>query len=128
MGCGRRRLVASGCPAEPPTGYTKVMVQDGAKKRPVLEPNPVTAPVVQRMFEMAEAGKGILDITRTLNEEGIANPTGRLWSKTGIRNILCNEVYTGTMTWGESARDKAEPVRVEKAFPPIISKSSVPSG
>ena len=72
---------------------------------------------------MAQAGKGILDITRTLNEEGIANPTGRLWSKTGIHNILCNEVYTGTMTWGESAREKAEPVRVEKAFPAIISKS-----
>ena len=106
-----------------PYGYTKVMVQDGAKKRPVLEPNPVTAPVVQRMFEMAQAGKGILEITRTLNEEGIANPTGRLWSKTGIHNILCNEVYTGTMTWGESAREKAEPVRVEKAFPPIISKT-----
>ena len=106
-----------------PYGYTKVMVQDGAKKRPVLEPNPVTAPVVQRMFEMAQAGKGILDITRTLNEEGIANPTGRLWSKTGIHNILCNEVYTGTMTWGESAKEKAEPVRVEKAFPPIISKT-----
>ena len=27
------------------------------------------------------------------------------------------------MTWGESAKEKAEPVRVEKAFPPIISKS-----
>ena len=106
-----------------PYGYTKVMVQDGAKKRPILEPNPVTAPVVQRMFEMAQAGKGILDITRTLNEEGIANPRGRLWSKTGIHNILCNEVYTGTMTWGESAKEKAEPVRVEKAFPAIISKS-----
>ena len=106
-----------------PYGYTKVMVQDGAKKRPILEPNPVTAPVVQRMFEFAQAGKGILDITRTLNEEGIANPTGRLWSKTGIHNILCNEVYTGTMTWGESAKEKAEPVRVEKAFTAIISKS-----
>ena len=106
-----------------PYGYTKVMVQDGAKKRPVLEPNPVTAPAVQRMFEMIQAGKGILDITRTLTEEGIANPTGRLWSKTGIHNILCNEVYTGTMTWGESTREKAEPVRVEKAFPAIISKN-----
>ena len=41
-----------------PYGYTKVMVQDGAKKRPILEPNPVTAPVVQRMFEMAQAGRG----------------------------------------------------------------------
>ena len=40
-----------------------------------------------------------------------------------MHNILCDEVYTGTMVWGESAKDKAEPVRVEKALPAIISKS-----
>ncbi len=61
-------------------GYTKLMVQDGAKKRPTLEPDPATAPVVKRIFGMAESGKGITDIARTLNDEGIANPTGRLWS------------------------------------------------
>ena len=57
------------------------------------EPNPVTASVVQRMFEIDQAGKGILDITRTLNTEGIAKPTGRLWSTTSVHNILCSEVY-----------------------------------
>ena len=73
-----------------PYGFSKVMVQDGAKKRPTLEPDPATAPVVERIFGMAEAGRGILDITRTLNDEGIANPTGRLWSaprrRTSIRS------------------------------------------
>ena len=72
---------------------------------------------------MAEAGRGILDITRTLNDEGIANPTGRLWSKNGVHIILKNEVYTGTLVWGIDAKDKADPVRVEKAFPAIISKA-----
>ena len=72
---------------------------------------------------MAEAGRGILDITRTLNDEGIANPTGRLWSKNGVHIILRNETYTGTLVWGADAKDKAEPVRVEKAFPAIISKT-----
>ena len=71
-----------------PYGFSKVMVQDGAKKRPTLEPDPATAPVVERIFGMAEAGRGILDITRTLNDEGIANPTGRLWSKNGVHIIL----------------------------------------
>ena len=60
-----------------PYGYRKLMVQDGAKKRPTLEPDPATSPVVERIFGMAEAGRGILDITRTLNDEGISNPTGR---------------------------------------------------
>ena len=106
-----------------PYGYRKLLVQDGAKKRPTLELDPATAPVVERIFGMAEAGRGILDITRTLNDEGIANPTGRLWSKNGVHIILKNEVYTGTLVWGTTAKEKADPVRVEKAFPAIVSKA-----
>ena len=106
-----------------PYGFSKVMVQDGAKKRPTLEPDPTTAAVLKRIFGMAEAGRGILDITRTLNDEGIANPTGRLWSKNGVHIILRNEVYTGTLVWGVDANDRADPVRVEKAFPAIVSKA-----
>ena len=106
-----------------PYGYRKLMVQDGTKKRPTLESDPATAPVVQRIFGMAESGRGILNITRTLNDEGIANPTGRLWSKNGVHIILRNETYAGALVWGTKAKDKAEPVRVEKAFPAIVSKS-----
>ena len=106
-----------------PYGYRKLMVQDGARKRPTLEPDPETSPVVKRIFSLAEAGKGILDICRTLNDEGIANPTGKLWSKNGVHIILRNETYTGTLVWGTRAKDKAEPVRVEKAFPAIVSKT-----
>ena len=65
--------------------------------------------VVERIFGMAESGRGILDITRTLNDEGIANPTGRLWSKNRIHIILRNEAYTGALVWGTTAKDKAEP-------------------
>ena len=106
-----------------PYGYSKVMVKDGAKKRPTLEPDPDTSPVVKRIFDLAEAGKGMLNTTRTLNDEGIASPTGKLWSKNGVHYILKNEVYTGAMVWGNTAKDKAEPVRVEKAFPAIITKA-----
>ena len=106
-----------------PYGYSKVMVKDGAKKRPTLEPDPDTSPVVKRIFDLAEAGKGMLNTTRTLNGEGIASPTGKLWSKNGVHYILKNEVYTGAMVWGNTAKDKAEPVRVEKAFPAIVSKA-----
>ena len=106
-----------------PYGFRKVHVQDGAKKRPKLEIEPGTAPVVQRMFRMAESGKSILDIARTFNAEGIASPGGKLWSKTVVHNMLNNETYKGTLVWGVSAKDKAPPVRVENAFPGIVSKS-----
>ena len=79
--------------------------------------------MVKRIFALAESGKGITDITRILNGEGIANPTGRLWSKTGVHIILNNEAYTGTLVWGTKGKDKAEPVRVERAFPAIVSKT-----
>ena len=72
---------------------------------------------------MAEAGTGMLHIARTLNDEGIASPAGKLWSKNGIHFILRNEVYTGALIWGTSGKGKDEPVRVEKAFPTIVSKT-----
>ena len=106
-----------------PYGYTRIMVQDGPKKRPKLEPDEETAYVVKRIFELADTGRGMLDIARSLNGEGIPSPTGRLWTSNAVHFILTNEVYTGTLIWGTAARDEAEPVRVERAFPAIVSKA-----
>ena len=80
-----------------PYGYNRVMVQDGPKKRPTLEIDPDVAPTVKRMYDMAEAGNGTLEIIRTLNNEGIASPRGKLWARTSVHNILTNEAYTGTL-------------------------------
>ncbi len=106
-----------------PYGYNRVMVQDGPKKRPTLEIDPDASRIVKRMFDMAEAGDGTLEIIRTLNNEGIASPRGKLWARTSVHNILTNEAYTGTLVWGINAKDNADPVRVEKAFPAIITKA-----
>ena len=106
-----------------PFGYNRVMVQDGPKKRPTLELDPDASRIVKRIFDMAEAGNGMVHITKTLNDEGVASPRGKLWGKTSVHAILINEAYTGTLIWGANAKDNAEPVRVEKAFPAIITKA-----
>ncbi len=106
-----------------PYGYNRVMVPDGAKKRPTLELDEDAAPVVRRIYDLAEAATGMLKITRILNDEGIASPTGKLWCKNGVHFILRNEVYTGTLVWGTKGKDKTEPVRIEKAFPAIVAKA-----
>ena len=106
-----------------PYGYMRVYVQDGQKKRPKLELNPPADAVARRIFDMVLEGKSILDVTRTLNAEGIPTSNGRKWVKTTIHTMLGNEAYTGTLVWGAKAKDGAPPVRVENAFPAIVTKT-----
>ena len=104
-----------------PYGYRKVYVQDGAKKRPKLELNPPADAVVRRIFDMILHGKSILDVTKVLNAEGIPTTNGKKWLKTTINTMLANEVYAGTLVWGASAKDGTPPVRIENAFPAVVS-------
>ncbi len=105
-----------------PYGYKKVHVQDGPKKRPRLALNPPADAVVRRIFDMALQGKSTLDIVKTLNAEGISSSNGKRWLKSTVHMTLSNEAYTGTLVWGVNAKDKAEPVRVENAFPGIVTR------
>ncbi len=105
-----------------PYGYRKVHVLDGAKKRPKLELDPPADAVVRRIFRMVLKGSSVLDVTKTLNAEGIASPDGKRWTKTSIHRLLGNEAYTGTLVWGAVAKDNAPPVRVESAFTAIVSQ------
>ena len=105
-----------------PYGYKRVRVQDGARKRPKLEPSPPADAVVRRIFDMALQGKSCLDIAKSLDGEGVPSPRSGHWLKTTIYRILTNEVYTGTLVWGTNAKDGAPPVRVDDAFPAIVSK------
>ena len=122
-GCVRPPPAGSGSAAERPTATTGSWCRTGAKKRPKLELNPDAATIVKRIFDMAEAATGMLNIARTLNDEGISSPAGKRWSKNGVHFILRNEVYTGTLVWGGKGNDKGDPVRVENAFPAIVTKT-----
>ena len=105
-----------------PYGYRRVYVQDGAKKRPRLELNPPHDALVRRIFDLTLQGRTSLDILKTLNAEGIPSPNGKQWRKTTVHKVLANEAYTGTLVWGQKSRDGQDPVRVEDAFPAIVSQ------
>ena len=74
-------------------GYTNVRETETEPARRAV--NEAEAGIVRRMFEMAASGQGLLRIAKTLNAEGVANPTGQarngttksagLWSSTGVR-------------------------------------------
>ena len=108
--------------SRPPYGYKRVKVQDGAKERPRLELNPPVDDIVRRIFDMAINGSSVLDITRVLNDEGIPTTNGKPWLKTTVHRLLTNEAYTGTLVWGQNAKDGGEPVRVVDAHPAIVTR------
>ena len=108
--------------SRPPYGYKRVKVADGGKERPRLELNPPVDDIVRRIFDMAINGSSVLDITRVLNDEGIPTTNGKPWLKTTVHRLLNNEAYTGTLVWGQNAKDGSEPVRVEDAHPAIVTR------
>ena len=107
-----------------PYGYRKVMVKDGNKERPKLEPEPEKAKIVTRVFKEVLEGKGLTEVAKGLNREGIPGPRAKGWIKTTLYNILTNENYTGTLVWGRSSIRNLPPIRVENAWPAIVDKSS----
>ena len=107
-----------------PYGYRRVKVADGGKQRIKLEPEPGKADVVRRLFDEVVRGKGLMDIARGLNKDGIAGPRGKGWGKTSVYQTLTNEVYTGTLVWGRTSSRKLPPVRVGGAWPAIVSQET----
>ncbi|WP_084556233.1 recombinase family protein [Couchioplanes caeruleus] len=82
-----------------------------------LEPDPVTAPVVRRIFAMYLAGAGIFAIAEALTRDGIPSPsaadparnrhrTGEGWAKSAIKAILANPRYTGRQVWNKQRKDE----------------------
>ena len=107
----------------PPYGYRLADAGEhpNAKKRALgqrlhrLEADPVTAPVVRRVFEMFAAGQGLKQIANILTAENIPSPAAhdpkrnphrdpRGWAHTAIRAILVNEKYVGRGIWGKQVR------------------------
>jgi site-specific DNA recombinase len=107
----------------PPYGYLLADAGEhpNPKKRALgqrlhrLEPDPVTAPVVQRIFALFAAGHGLRAIANILTAEGAPSPSAhdpgrnphrdpRGWAHTAIRTILRNEKYRGRAVWGKQAR------------------------
>jgi len=102
-------------PGKRPTfGYewTDARRADGRLAREQLVENPLTAPVMRRIWAMADAGGTQRGIASTLTREQVPLPSGKLgdWDSTTIHFLLHNGVY-----WGEPEAFKDRNVPVDKA-------------
>ncbi len=80
--------------------------------------------MVRRIFDLTLQGKTSLDILKTLNGEGIPSPKGRQWRKTTVHKLLTNEAYTGTLVWGQKARDGQDRCGWQMPSPPSCQRMS----
>ncbi|WP_247644457.1 MULTISPECIES: recombinase family protein [Brucella] len=89
-------------------GYKVVKKLDsrGDPIRGDREINEAEANIVRRIFREFAAGVGPRTIARTLNDEGVPGPNGKLWSDTTIRGhvkrgtgIVNKELYIGRLIW-----------------------------
>lgn len=130
-----------GCYA--PIGYRK-----SPADKHILEIDPVTAPVVLRIFDMRLQGDSFRKIARTLNEEGVPSPRGfyymaegrpnlrgetPYWNDVTVKTILRNEVYLGHMVQNKTgtvsykvhkqvSKPKEDWIKVEHTHEPLVSQ------
>lgn len=84
-----------------------------------LEPDPVAAPAVVRIFDEFLSGRGLFAIADRLTRDDVLSPSahdpernrhragsGGVWSKGAVRNILLNPRYTGFQVWNRQRRDE----------------------
>ncbi len=132
-----------GCYA--PIGYVK-----SPEDKHVLVIDPVTAPVVIRIFDLRCQGYSYRKIATTLNTENVPTPTtfyymrqgkpnirkdGDFWAAPTVKSILRNEVYLGHMVQNKTgnlsykvhkqiSKPESEWIRVENTHEPIIPQET----
>ena len=109
-----------------PTGYRVERKGSGESPKGVLAPDPIMAPIVQRMFRMCLDGEGANSVRRALNSEGLQTHRGKHWSVSTVLSILRNVAYTGVRVWGVKTEHRkdgelVEPIRVEDSHPALVS-------
>jgi site-specific DNA recombinase len=62
--------------SRPPFGYLRKKVKDGDKSRNTLDLDPDQSPIDQRIFRECSEGKGLKEIAKGLNKDGIPAPNG----------------------------------------------------
>ncbi len=125
-----------------PIGYMK-----SPDDKHILIPDPVTAPIVKRLFDLRCQGNSYRHIAVIFNEEGVPTPSdfyymkqgkpnirkeGYFWAGQTVKSILQNEVYIGNMVQNKTgnvsykvhkqvAKPEEEWIRVENTHEPLIS-------
>lgn len=122
--------------SKPSYGYMRDPLDKGH-----LIPDPVTAPNVKKIFEMAYEGIGISDVVSYLNDNNILSPSmykntkssskqkTNIWTVSSVNKILKNKMYTGDMVQNVQTKlsyKSQKKVALEKSFWIIVENTHEP--
>ena len=102
-------------PTPPPTGYRSV---GGEGERKYCEPDPYTAPIIKKMFELYSTGQySMVTLQEWLKDKNIISKNGTIISFSRINNILRNPFYYGLIRWhGQEKMGKHTPLINKQLF------------
>lgn len=100
MNAGKLQSVRAGNLLGPaPYGYKKIEVKEQGRSYYTMEPDPVPAAAVKRMFELYSQGVGYIRIAHALDAEHFPVPRGTKWNPLSIPHMLSNVQYLGKVKW-----------------------------
>jgi DNA invertase Pin-like site-specific DNA recombinase len=100
-------------------------------QRVTLKPGaPDERAIIERIFRaFVHQKRTPRQIADALNDANGATPGTRKWTANSVRDVLANELYVGTLVYNKTTQrlksptrsnPRAEWIRTEKAFPPVV--------
>ncbi len=91
-----------------PVGYQRVAAQEGKATRYKLEPDPMLAPILRRIFEEYAHGRTATEIVQVLNSAGLPAGRARRWTTKRLYYLLKNQAYCGDTVLKNSSTDSSK--------------------
>ncbi|MDQ0898427.1 recombinase family protein [Paenibacillus sp. V4I7] len=109
--------------AQAPYGYDAVWDDPIKRKTRTLVPNG-DADHAKLIFDLADKGHSLRDITIELNQRGVSTINGKEWYIRTIQHILNNKSYTGALMLqlkDKYTKQPSELIEVPDAFPALVT-------
>ncbi|MEO8581772.1 MAG: recombinase family protein [Patescibacteria group bacterium] len=102
-------------PGQAPLGYRNITRDE----RKIIEPDPTTAPIIKKMFEMYATGQySQLELCEVMYEKGLRGKRNKtILSPQTLTGIFNSPLYYGWMRWGkQEAKGNHEPLITKSLF------------
>jgi len=88
----------------PPFGLRRLDMIENGKRHVRWAPDPATAPIARKIFQMYADGHGYKAICKWLNNQGVSTIRGNKWQAASFSRMLRNEIYIGNVVYNKEVK------------------------